>query len=148
MRLSAFSDYSLRVLMFLGSHRERLSTILEIAEFYGISENHLMKVVNQLSTMGYVDTVRGKGGGMRLAMEPKKIKLGDVIRNTESDFALAECFGDNSVCRIQTACALQTVLSSALAGMFNVLDKHTLEDIIIKPNVFIQFIKRNANKTS
>ena len=148
MRLSAFSDYSLRVLMFLGSHRERLSTILEIAEFYGISENHLMKVVNQLSTMGYVETVRGKGGGMRLAMEPKKIKLGDVIRNTESDFALAECFGDNSVCRIQTACALQTVLSSALAGMFNVLDKHTLEDIIIKPNVFIQFIKRNANKTS
>ena len=148
MRLSAFSDYSLQVLMFLGSHRERLSTILEIAEFYGISENHLMKVVNQLSTMGYVDTVRGKGGGMRLAMEPKKIKLGDVIRNTESDFALAECFGDNSVCRIQTACALQTVLSSALAGMFNVLDKHTLEDIIIKPNVFIQFIKRNANKTS
>ena len=148
MRLSAFSDYSLRVLMFLGSHRERLSTILEIAEFYGISENHLMKVVNQLSTMGYVDTVRGKGGGMRLAMEPKKIKLGDVIRNTESDFALAECFGDNSVCRIQTACVLQTVLSSALAGMFNVLDKHTLEDIIIKPNVFIQFIKRNANKTS
>ena len=148
MRLSAFSDYSLRVLMFLGSHRERLSTILEIAEFYGISENHLMKVVNQLSTMGYVDTVRGKGGGMRLAMEPKKIKLGDVIRNTESDFALAECFGDNSVCRIQTACVLQTVLSSALAGMFNVLDKHTLEDIIIKPNVFIHFIKRNANKTS
>ena len=148
MRLSAFSDYSLRVLMFLGSHRERLSTILEIAEFYGISENHLMKVVNQLSTMVYVDTVRGKGGGMRLAMEPKKIKLGDVIRNTESDFALAECFGDNSVCRIQTACVLQTVLSSALAGMFNVLDKHTLEDIIIKPNVFIQFIKRNANKTS
>ena len=136
MRLSAFSDYSLRVLMFLGGHRDRLSTISEIAEFYGISENHLMKVVNQLGAMGYV------------AKEPTKIKLGDVIRDTESDFALAECFGENSVCRIQTACALQTVLSSALAGMFAVLDRHTLEDIIIKPNVFIQFIKRKATKTT
>ena len=144
MRFSIFSDYSLRVLMYLGSKQERLATIAEIAQFYGISENHLMKVVNQLGTLGYIQTIRGKGGGMRLAREPKTIILGKVIRDTEKDFALAECFNEHSACRIQSDCALQTVLSSALAGMFSVLDEHTLEDIIIKPNMIIQFIKRQV----
>ena len=144
MRFSIFSDYSLRVLMYLGSKPERLATIAEIAQFYGISENHLMKVVNQLATLGYIETIRGKGGGMRLARDPKTIILGKVIRDTEKDFALAECFNDHSTCRIQSDCSLQTVLSSALAGMFSVLDKHTLEDIIIKPNMIIQFIKRQV----
>ena len=148
MRLSIFSDYSLRVLMYLGSQNGRLATISEIAQFYGISENHLMKVVNQLGTLGYIETIRGKGGGLRLARDPKKIILGRVIRDTETDFALAECFNDDSACRIQSDCGLQTVLSSALAGMFAVLDKHTLEDIIIKPNVFVQFIKRNSSKAN
>ena len=142
MRLSVFSDYSLRVLMYLGSQNERLTTIAEIAQFYGVSENHLMKVVNQLGTLGYIQTIRGKGGGMRLARKPKTIILGNVIRDTESDFALAECLNDHSGCRIQSECVLQTILSSALAGMFAVLDKHSLEDIIIKPNSNVQFIKR------
>ncbi|MEI7532119.1 MAG: Rrf2 family transcriptional regulator [Betaproteobacteria bacterium] len=142
MRFSIFTDYSLRVLMYLGSQHERLATISEIAQFYGISENHLMKVVNQLGNLGYIETIRGKGGGMRLARDPKKIIIGKVIRDTETDFALAECFNDNSSCRIQSDCSLQTILSSALAGLFGVLDKYTLEDIIVKPNMIIQFIKR------
>ena len=142
MRFSICTDYSLRVLMYLGSQHERLATISEIAQFYGISENHLMKVVNQLGNLGYIETIRGKGGGMRLARDPKKIIIGKVIRDTETDFALAECFNDNSSCRIQSDCSLQTILSSALAGLFGVLDKYTLEDIIVKPNMIIQFIKR------
>ena len=133
MRLSTFSDYSLRVLMYLGVQPDRLATISEIAAAHEISENHLMKVVHQLGRSGYLETVRGKGGGMRLARAPKDIVLGEVIRQTEGDIAMVECFADNLSCRILSACRLRGILGEALSAMFLVLDGYTLADLLEKP---------------
>lgn len=133
MRLSTFSDYSLRVLMYLGVQPDRLATIAEIAAAHEISENHLMKVVHQLGRSGYLETVRGKGGGMRLARAPKDIVLGEVIRQTEGDIAMVECFADNPSCRILSACRLRGILGEALSAMFLVLDGYTLADLLEKP---------------
>ena len=140
MRLSTFSDYTLRVLMFLGVQPDRLATIAEIAAIHEISENHLMKVVHQLGRSGYIETVRGKGGGMRLARPLKDIVLGEVIRQTEGDNAMAECFAENSACRIQSACRLKSVLSEALSAMFLVLDGYTLADLLENPQDHISVI--------
>lgn len=133
MRLSSFSDYSLRVLMYLGVHAERLATIGEIAEAYDISGNHLTKVVNHLGRLGYLETVRGKGGGIRLARPSSEIRLGELIRQTENDWALVECFATGSNCQILPACRLPTILDAALAAMFAVLDRHTLDDLLHDP---------------
>ena len=133
MRFSTFTDYSLRVLIYLGLHQDRLSTIGEIAEGYAISENHLMKVVHQLGRNGYVETYRGKGGGMKLSRQPQDIVLGELIRLTEGDFDLVECFQPASRCRIQPACALKGILEQSLEGMFQVLDAYTLADLMHKP---------------
>lgn len=133
MRLSTFSDYSLRVLMHLGSNPGTLITISEIATQHGISENHLMKVVHQLGRSGYIETVRGKGGGMRLAKATAEIGLGDVIRQTENDFKLVECFGADAACRLVPDCRLHGILDSALASMFLVLDGYTLADLVSAP---------------
>jgi Rrf2 family transcriptional regulator, nitric oxide-sensitive transcriptional repressor len=138
MRLSTFSDYSLRVLMYLGAQPDRLATIGEIAAAHGISENHLMKVVHQLGRSGWIETVRGKGGGMRLAHAMQDIRLGDVIRQTESDFALVECFADNPACRIQSACRLHPILDEALGAMFLVLDGYTLADLLEAPHGLLE----------
>ncbi len=140
MRLSTFSDYSLRVLMYLGVQPDRLATIAEIAAGHGISESHLMKVVHQLGRCGLIETVRGKGGGMRLALAPQNIALGDVIRQTESDFALVECFGANAGCRIQGACHLNAILDEALNALFLVLDGYTLADLLVNPQGLIPAI--------
>lgn len=130
MRLSSFSDYSLRVLMYLGVHGGRLATIGEIAVAYDISVNHLTKVVNLLGHLGYIETVRGKGGGIRLGRAATEIRLGDVIRQTENDFAMVECFATGSHCRIHAACRLPQILDEALAAMFAVLDRYTLADLL------------------
>lgn len=140
MRLSSFSDYSLRVLMYLGVHAGGLAKIAEIAAAYGISENHLIKVVHQLGRLGYVETVRGKGGGMRLGRPPEKIRLGELIRLTEVDLALVECFATGSHCQIQAACRLPPILDQALAAMFGVLDSYTLADLLRSPKELSQAI--------
>lgn len=133
MRLSSFSDYSLRVLMYLGVHAGRLVTIAEIGSAYGISVNHLTKVVHQLGRLGYVETVRGKGGGIRLGKPPAEIRLGEVIRQTETDWALVECFSTGTHCQIHAACRLPPILDEALAAMFKVLDSYTLADLLQSP---------------
>jgi Rrf2 family nitric oxide-sensitive transcriptional repressor len=129
MRLTTFSDYALRVAIYLGVHPGELCTVAGIAQSYGISANHLMKVVHHLGQKGYVETVRGKGGGMRLARAPEKINLGELVRATEEQ-RLVECFEPGSACRIESACALRGILGDALESFFAVLDRHTLADLL------------------
>ena len=131
MKLTSFSDYSLRVLIYLAVKDDSLSTIGEIAEAYGISRNHLMKVVHNLGVLGYLETVRGKNGGVRLAMAPKDINIGGLLRETEDTTSLVECFNrEESRCTIESACALRGIMQQALGGFFGVLDQHTLADVL------------------
>ena len=135
MRLTVYTDYSLRVLMFLAVRGEQLATIAEIARAYGISKNHLMKVVHQLGVAGYVETVRGKGGGLRLARPPQDIVLGEIVRHTEPDMALVPCFDpDDTSCVIFSGCVLRGVLSEARDAFLATLDRHTLADLV-RPRV-------------
>lgn len=134
MKLSTFSDYSLRVLIYLGVQPGRLATVSEISEVFQVSQGHLMKVVHQLGRSGYVETVRGKGGGMRLGQAPEAIVLGHVIRQTEGEMVLVECFSDHSQCRIQPACRLRSILGEGLGAMFKVLDSYTLADLLMQPD--------------
>ncbi|MEZ5936248.1 MAG: Rrf2 family transcriptional regulator [Alphaproteobacteria bacterium] len=131
MRLTTFTDYCLRVLIYVGSKGDDLATIDEIATGYGISRSHLMKVVYRLGQLGYLTTVRGKGGGMRLARAPDEINLGLVVRQAEDDMVLAECFiGERGVCRIEPACVLRNALDEALKAFLAVLDGYTLADLL------------------
>jgi Rrf2 family transcriptional regulator, nitric oxide-sensitive transcriptional repressor len=136
MRLTNFSDYALRVLLYAAARRDELITIEETAKVYGISKAHLMKVVNQLTRAGYLKAVRGRSGGLALAMRPNKIRLGDVVRATEPDFALVECFGSGNECRITLRCRLRGVLNEALGAFLATLDRYTLADLVLRPEDF------------
>lgn len=134
MKLSTFSDYTLRVLMYLAIHRDRLATIPEIAAAYEISENHLMKVVHQLARAGTIESVRGKGGGIRLALDPGKIRLGQVVRASERDAPIVECLSeDGGTCCIAPTCNLAAILVRAFEAMFATLDEYTLADLVRTP---------------
>ncbi len=130
MRITQYTDYALRVLIYLGLEADTLSTIGEIAERYAISRSHLMKVVNQLVQEGFVEGVRGKGGGIRLAMPADQIRIGDVVRKIEPDLVLVECFGPGNQCVITPACDLKRALWEALQAFLKVLDGYTLEDFL------------------
>lgn len=130
MRLTTFSDYALRVLIYLGTAPQRLATIEQIAAAYGVSGNHLMKVVHHLARGGYIETQRGKGGGMRLARAPHAINVGQVVRASEDSLALVECFEPGSACRIARACVLKRALGEALAAFLAVLDGYTLAELL------------------
>lgn len=130
MHLTRFTDYSLRVLLYLAVRGERRSTITEIAERFQVSRNHLMKVVQDLSHHGYITSIRGKHGGLLLRREPNTIVLGELIRRTERDLTLVECFGDSNECVITSACRLKHVLAEALEAFMAVLDDYTLEDLL------------------
>lgn len=130
MRLTTMTDYALRLLMYVAQRPERLCTIAEVAQAYGISEAHLMKVTHQLGLQGWLETVRGKGGGMRLAMPPKKINLGAVVRGVEPDFYMAECFSPSSACTLTGQCGLTGILNRALADFFAHLDSYSLADLL------------------
>jgi len=132
MRLTLHTDYGLRVLIFLAAKRGEPATIPEIAGAYGISRGHLMKVVSVLARLGYVTTTRGRKGGITLGMPPTEIRVGEVVRRTEENLALVECFsqGNHGGCRIDGACRLKGALAEALAAFLDVLDGYTLEDIV------------------
>jgi Rrf2 family nitric oxide-sensitive transcriptional repressor len=136
MRLTNFSDYALRILMYAAAQGDRLITIEETADVYGISRAHLMKVANQLTRAGYLEAVRGRSGGLILAKRPSKIRLGDVVRATEPDFALVECFAADNQCLITPNCRLRGVLAEALAAFTGTLDRYTLADLILSPEDF------------
>jgi Rrf2 family transcriptional regulator, nitric oxide-sensitive transcriptional repressor len=128
MRLTGYTDYSLRVLMYLGARQDRLCSVAEISRAYGISQNHLMKVVNGLGRLGYVASARGRTGGIRLAKAAEEIPVGQVIRETEDGFDLVDC----QRCVISSACGFAGVLDEALAAFMQVLDKYTLEDLLTR----------------
>lgn len=131
MRLTRYSDYSLRVLMYLAVRPQNLATIDEISQAYGISRGHLMKVVHQLGRGGFVETVRGRGGGLRLARALEEIRVGDIVRDTEGRLDLVECFDpETNQCRIEPACALRGVLDEALDAFLSTLDAYTLADLV------------------
>lgn len=136
MRLTNFSDYALRVLMYAAARDSQLITIDETAAVYRISRAHLMKVVNQLTRSGYLRAVRGRSGGLALAKRPDKIRLGDVLRATEPDFALVECFGADNQCVITPRCQLRAALNEALGAFIGTLDRYTLADLILNPRDF------------
>ncbi|KQO55032.1 MULTISPECIES: Rrf2 family transcriptional regulator [unclassified Methylobacterium] len=129
MRLTRYTDYALRTLIYLGLNESRVSSIAEIARAYGISESHLTKVVHQLGRIGLVQTTRGRGGGLRLARPPAEIVVGAVVRQTEEDLALVECFA-NGACAITPSCRLRKALGEALAAFLEVLDRYTLADLL------------------
>jgi Rrf2 family transcriptional regulator, nitric oxide-sensitive transcriptional repressor len=133
MRLTRYTDYSLRVLIYLASRPDGFGTIQGIAEAYGISRNHLMKVVQALNHRGYIDTVRGKGGGMRLRLPPARVGIGRVVRDMESDLVLVECFGADNQCVITPECVLRSVLADALGAFLAELDRYTLADLVSDP---------------
>ncbi len=131
MNLTSYTDYSLRVLIYLGTHPDRRVTITEMAEAYQISRNHLVKVVHQLSQHGWITTIRGKSGGMHLAFPPEQINIGTVIRQTEPHMNLLECFDKaNNQCTISPACSLKRVLYQARKAFNDVIDSHTLADVL------------------
>ena len=130
MRLTTMSDYAMRLLMYVGQHPERLCTISEVARAYDISEAHLMKITHQLGLAGWLETVRGKGGGMRLAAAPEDINLGAVVRSIEPDFFLVDCLASGTVCLLTGNCQLTGIVSGALQSFMQHFDRYTLADLL------------------
>lgn len=133
MQLTQYTDYSLRVLIYLAKKAEGLSTVSEIADYHGISRNHLVKVIHNLAIKGFILTTRGRNGGMRLSRPPTDIMLGDVIRNTEPNFDIAECFNTaNNCCVITPTCGLRSIFREAQMGFIRAMDKYTLADAVTR----------------
>lgn len=137
MRLTTFSDYALRVLLYAATAEDRLVTIEETAKTYNISRAHLMKVVNILTQTGYIKGIRGRSGGFALAKRPEDINLGEVVRATEPDFALVECFAKDSQCIITKSCRLPEVLNGALNAFIATLEQYTLADVMLDQAEFV-----------
>ena len=132
MQLTQFTDYGLRSLMYLAAQPDRLYSVREIAEHYGISRNHLVKVVHRLAQLGYVTSSKGKGGGIRLACKPQELRLGDLVLALEPNMYLVECFNRAAnTCTVVSACKLKHFLADASKVFINTLDQHTLDDVVI-----------------
>lgn len=129
MRLTAYSDYSLRLLTYLAVVPGGSATIGQVAERYGISRPHLMKVAHELGKAGYVATLRGRAGGLRLARAPDAIRVGDVVRTTETDFNIVPCFESPELCVLTPSCVLQRALAEATQAFLSTLDRYTLADL-------------------
>ena len=131
MQLTSYTDYSLRALLYLAKEPGRLVTVTEISEHYGVSRNHMVKVVHNLGTLGFVKTVRGKSGGVRLAHKPEDIVIGDVVKKTEPHMDIQECFNkETNTCPMIDDCRLMGVLYEARASFLAVLNDHTLADMM------------------
>jgi Rrf2 family transcriptional regulator, nitric oxide-sensitive transcriptional repressor len=131
MKLTTFTDYSLRVMIFLATRPGQRTTIAEVAQAFDVSEHHLVKVVHFLGQQGWLCNVRGKGGGLELGMEPDRIRVGQVVRQTEGDARVAECFCESdSNCRIESCCHLRGVLGEAVNAFYGVLDRYNLSDLV------------------
>jgi Rrf2 family nitric oxide-sensitive transcriptional repressor len=132
MRLTLFTDYGIRVLLVLTARRDVLVRTSDIASSFGISDAHLMKVTNALARAGWVEAVRGRNGGMRLATDPSKLTLRKIVEALEPDFALVECFGDNNHCALSGGCGVERALSGALRAFYAELDRYTLADLALR----------------
>ena len=129
MRLTLFTDYSLRVLLVLATRAGSLVTIADLSEAFDISHPHLMKVAHMLGKSGWVETVRGRNGGMRLSVHPSRINLGTVVRRLETDFSMVECFGENNRCALTGGCKLAAALAKATKAFLDELDGYSLADV-------------------
>lgn len=134
MRLTIKTDYSLRVLMYLGLTGDRLVTIQEISECYDISLGHVMKVVRHLGHIGCIKSIRGNNGGIKLNFEPSAINIGAIVRKTEPDLALVDCMQSDGRCRLALGCKLTSILDEALTSFLNTLDKYSLADLLQNPD--------------
>ena len=142
MRLTVYTDFTLRTLMYLAVHPDRLPTIPEIAAKYAISKNHLMKVVHQLGLAGYVVPVRGKNGGLRLARPPSSMNLGAIVRHTAPDMALVPCFDPvKAFCTVSPACKLRHALHEARAAFLAVLDRYTVADLTANADELVTLLE-------
>ncbi len=137
MRLTVMTDYALRVLMYVATAPGRLVTIDEIARAYAISGNHLTKVVQELARHGFVETVRGRGGGLRLAQSVDTITIGSVVRAMEEDFGLVECFHTGDTCCLTPVCRLRRALDDALRDFLAALDRRSLADLVVRPKALL-----------
>ena len=139
MQLSQFTDYALRSLILVALNGERLTTIDEIATRFGISKDHVRKVVHRLATVGFLTATRGKNGGLRLGIPAERVKLGDVVRATESGFALADCLRADGTgrCPIDGVCRLTGILRCAANAFLAELDRHTLADAVVNRSVLL-----------
>ncbi len=148
MQLTLHTDYSLRVLLYLAARNERLVTISELSQAYGISRNHLVKVVHRLAQCGWIETFRGKGGGMRLAFPPEQINVGAIVRQMEPHMHLLECFDASAnTCSISPVCTLKRVMYQARRAFMDVLDQYTLADALgPQPNSIIEILELQVDK--
>lgn len=145
MQLTRYTDYSLRVLVYLGMKTDGWATITEIAGFYGISRNHLVKVVHSLAQQGFIHTLRGKNGGMSLARPPEQIQIGDVVRCTEPNFDIAECFNRNTNhCVLAPGCRLKSILNEANLAFLATLDRYNIADTIADPHFLASLQGKDA----
>lgn len=131
MRLTLRTDYALRTLMYVGAKDGRPATIGEIAAVFAVSKAHLMKIVNQLARLDYLETVRGKGGGIKLGRRPEEISVGAVVRDTEDELAVMGCFSDGGFCRLDGCCVLKRALHAATHAFLATLDRYTLADLLM-----------------
>lgn len=140
MRLTLYTDYALRVLIQVGIADGKLITINDIAETFDISKQHLMKIVNDLSQKGYLDTVRGRGGGIRLRRPPRDINIGQVVRDTEDKLDVIGCLEQRGYCRIERVCVLRGALHDATQAFLGILEGYTLADLIRPQRALSSFL--------
>lgn len=131
MQITRFTDYGLRTLMYVAARSENIASVKEVSEHYGISRNHLVKVVHRLSQLGYIETTKGKGGGIKIAKGTEKLRLGELIKQLEPNMNMVECFdAKTNTCRITGSCQLKHYLFEATQSFINTMNKYTLADTV------------------